>query len=138
MLRKGLRTPKALEVFHNLPSDTETVELLLSESEDIMTEKSPSSENTDIDEEVDDLSVPGPFRISKVTWKNKVSVKIRRLPFIEQKGDPQRKQHPFKILHRNQFFLTLFSISFIGTICTKRIYMLRKKTVHSLLLLYRI
>ncbi|GFV25437.1 uncharacterized protein TNCV_1147071 [Trichonephila clavipes] len=35
-----------------------------------------SRENTDIDEEKYDISVPGPSRIFKVTWKNKASVKI--------------------------------------------------------------
>ncbi|GFU43615.1 uncharacterized protein TNCV_3728561 [Trichonephila clavipes] len=51
-----------------------------------MTAKPPSSENTDIDEEKDDISVPGLSRISKVTWKNKASVKIRNIPFTEQSG----------------------------------------------------
>ncbi|GFY78600.1 uncharacterized protein TNIN_491971 [Trichonephila inaurata madagascariensis] len=55
---------KALEVFHNLPSDIESDESSLSEAEDVMTAKSSSSENTDIDEEKDDISVPGPSRIS--------------------------------------------------------------------------
>ncbi|GFQ79168.1 uncharacterized protein TNCT_529491 [Trichonephila clavata] len=86
MPRKGLSVPEDLEVFHNLHSDIETNELSLSEAEYIMSEKSSSSENTDIDEEVDDISVPGPSRISKVTWKNKASVKIRHLPFTEQSG----------------------------------------------------
>ncbi|GFR23504.1 uncharacterized protein TNCT_12591 [Trichonephila clavata] len=86
MPRKGLSILEALEVFRNLYSDIETDELSLSEAEDIMSEKSSSSENTDIDEEVDDISVPGPSRISKVTWKNKASVKIRHLPFTEQSG----------------------------------------------------
>ncbi|GFY64714.1 hypothetical protein TNIN_92891 [Trichonephila inaurata madagascariensis] len=45
----------ALEVFHNLPSDTESDESSLSEAEDVMTAKSFSSENTDIDEEKDDI-----------------------------------------------------------------------------------
>ncbi|GFR19376.1 hypothetical protein TNCT_208991 [Trichonephila clavata] len=61
-----------------------TDELSLSEAEDIMSEKSSSSEKTDIDEEVDNISVPGPSRISKVTWKNKASVKIRHFPFTKQ------------------------------------------------------
>ncbi|GFQ69595.1 hypothetical protein TNCT_676311 [Trichonephila clavata] len=55
---------KALEVFHNLHYDIETDELSLSEAENIRSEKSSSSENTDIDEEVDDMSVPGPSRTS--------------------------------------------------------------------------
>ncbi|GFS40603.1 uncharacterized protein TNIN_144361 [Trichonephila inaurata madagascariensis] len=84
MPRKGLTIPEALEVFHNLPSDIESDELSLSEAEDVMTAKSSSSENTDIDEEKDDISVPGPSRIFKVTWKNKASVKIRNMPFTEQ------------------------------------------------------
>ncbi|GFR25278.1 hypothetical protein TNCT_421911 [Trichonephila clavata] len=58
MRRKGLSIPEVLEVFHNLHSDIETDELSLSEAEDIMSKKSSSSENTDIDEEVDDKSVP--------------------------------------------------------------------------------
>ncbi|GFQ96597.1 hypothetical protein TNCT_289011 [Trichonephila clavata] len=66
---------EALEEFHILLSIIENDELSLSEAEDIMSEKSSSSENTDIDEEVDDISVPGPSRISKVTWINKASVK---------------------------------------------------------------
>ncbi|GFQ99827.1 uncharacterized protein TNCT_513331 [Trichonephila clavata] len=86
MTRNGLSILEALEIFHNLHSDIETDELSLSEAEDIMSEKSSSSGNTDIDEEVDDVSVPGPSRISKVTWKNKVFVKIRHLPFTEQSG----------------------------------------------------
>ncbi|GFY51528.1 uncharacterized protein TNIN_68461 [Trichonephila inaurata madagascariensis] len=84
MPRKGLTIPEALEVFHNLPSDIESDESSLSEAEDVMTAKSSSSENTDIDEEKDDISVPGPSRIFKVTWKNKASVKIRNMPFTEQ------------------------------------------------------
>ncbi|GFR27473.1 uncharacterized protein TNCT_625431 [Trichonephila clavata] len=76
MTRKGLSIPEALKVFHNLHSDIETDELSLSESKDIVPEKSSSSENTYIDEEVDDISEPEPSRISKVTWKNKASVKI--------------------------------------------------------------
>ncbi|GFY73694.1 uncharacterized protein TNIN_387611 [Trichonephila inaurata madagascariensis] len=84
--RKGLTIPEALEVFHNLPSDIESDESSLSEAEDVMTSKSSSSENNDIDEEKDDISVPGPSRISKVTWKNKASVKIRNIPFTERSG----------------------------------------------------
>ncbi|GFY61049.1 uncharacterized protein TNIN_475071 [Trichonephila inaurata madagascariensis] len=84
MSRKGLTIPEALEVFHNLPSDIESDESLLSEAEDVRTAKSSSSENTDIDEEKDDISVPRPSRIFKVTWKNKASVKIRNMPFTEQ------------------------------------------------------
>ncbi|GFY58395.1 uncharacterized protein TNIN_100521 [Trichonephila inaurata madagascariensis] len=75
MPRKGLTIPEALEVFHNLPSDIESDESSLSEAEDVMTAKSSSSENTDIDEEKDDISVPGPSRIFEVTWKNKASIK---------------------------------------------------------------
>ncbi|GFY70902.1 uncharacterized protein TNIN_328181, partial [Trichonephila inaurata madagascariensis] len=85
----SLRNPtpvrdKALEVFHNLPSDIESDESSLNEAEDVLTAKSSSSENTDIDEEKDDISVPGPSRIFKVTWKNKASVKIRNMPLTEQ------------------------------------------------------
>ncbi|GFY49822.1 uncharacterized protein TNIN_70441 [Trichonephila inaurata madagascariensis] len=69
---------------HNLPSDIESDESSLSEAEDVMTAKSSSSENTDIDEEKGDINVPGPSHIFKVTWKNKVSVKIRNMPFTEQ------------------------------------------------------
>ncbi|GFY38736.1 hypothetical protein TNIN_337801 [Trichonephila inaurata madagascariensis] len=50
-----------------------------------MTAKSSSSENTDIDEEKDDISMPGLSHIFKVTWKNKASVKIRYVPFTEQR-----------------------------------------------------
>ncbi|GFR14303.1 uncharacterized protein TNCT_82251 [Trichonephila clavata] len=102
-----------------------------------MSEKSSSSENTDIGEEIDDISVPGPSRISKVTWENKASVKIRYLPFTEQNG-PSDKTTSLQDPSPISIFLTLFSISFMETICTKRIYLLRKKAVHSLLLLYRI
>ncbi|GFY45048.1 uncharacterized protein TNIN_69201 [Trichonephila inaurata madagascariensis] len=73
MPRKGLTIPEALEVFHTLPSDIESDESSLSEAEGVMTAKSSSRENTDIDEEKDDISVPGPSRIFKVTWKNKAS-----------------------------------------------------------------
>ncbi|GFR23478.1 uncharacterized protein TNCT_248381 [Trichonephila clavata] len=86
MPRKVLSILGGLEVFHNLHSDVETDELSLGEVEDIMSENSSSSGNNDIDEEVDDVSVPGPSSISKVTWKNKASVKIRRLPFTQQSG----------------------------------------------------
>ncbi|GFR23168.1 uncharacterized protein TNCT_248391 [Trichonephila clavata] len=86
MQRKGLSIPEALELFHNLQSDIETDELSLSEAGDIMSEKSSSSENTNIDEEVDDISEPGPSRISKVIREKKASVKIRHLPFTEQCG----------------------------------------------------
>ncbi|GFV94069.1 hypothetical protein TNCV_161761, partial [Trichonephila clavipes] len=41
---------KLPEVFHILPSDIESDESSLSEAEDVMTAKSSSSENTDIDE----------------------------------------------------------------------------------------
>ncbi|GFT97522.1 DDE_3 domain-containing protein [Trichonephila clavipes] len=58
----------------------------LSETEDVTTTKSSSSENTDIDEEKDDLSVTGSSRKNKVTWKNKVSVKIRNIFFTGQSG----------------------------------------------------
>ncbi|GFY54512.1 uncharacterized protein TNIN_229111 [Trichonephila inaurata madagascariensis] len=71
-----------------------------------MTAKSSSSENTDIDEEKDDKSVPGSSRIFKVTWKNKASVKIRNMPFTEQ-SEPSEEitslQDPSpisKILHQ--------------------------------------
>ncbi|GFR29717.1 uncharacterized protein TNCT_483781 [Trichonephila clavata] len=67
MPRKGLSIPEALEVFHNLPSDIETDESSLNEEDDVMTEKVSSSENTDIAEDVYDISVQGPSRISKVT-----------------------------------------------------------------------
>ncbi|GFS45006.1 uncharacterized protein TNIN_141981 [Trichonephila inaurata madagascariensis] len=87
MPRKGLTIPEALAVFHNLPSDIESDESLLSEAEDVMTAKSSSSEHIDIDEEKDDIRVPGPSLIFKVTWKNKASVKIRNMPFTE-KSDP--------------------------------------------------
>ncbi|GFY74386.1 uncharacterized protein TNIN_499861 [Trichonephila inaurata madagascariensis] len=86
MSRNGLTIPEALEVFHNLPSDIESNESKSSEAEDVMIAKSSSSGNTDIDEEKDDISVPGPFSISKVTWKNIASVKIRNIPFTEQSG----------------------------------------------------
>ncbi|GFR00035.1 hypothetical protein TNCT_491321 [Trichonephila clavata] len=66
---------EALEEFNILHSAIENDELSLSEAEDIMSEKSSSSENTDIDEAVDDISWPGPSRISKVTWINKATVK---------------------------------------------------------------
>ncbi|GFU54492.1 transposable element Tcb2 transposase [Trichonephila clavipes] len=46
---------EALEVLHNLPSDIKSDESSLSEAEDVMTAKSSSSENTDIDEEKDDI-----------------------------------------------------------------------------------
>ncbi|GFS60061.1 uncharacterized protein TNIN_229391 [Trichonephila inaurata madagascariensis] len=75
MPRKGLTIPEALEVFHNLPSNIESDESSLSEAEDVMTAKSFSSENTDIDEEKDDISVPGPSCIFEVTWENKASIK---------------------------------------------------------------
>ncbi|GFR31968.1 hypothetical protein TNCT_675711 [Trichonephila clavata] len=51
---KRLSIPEALEEFHNLHSDIETDELSLSDADDIMSEKSSLSENTDIDEEIDD------------------------------------------------------------------------------------
>ncbi|GFV56861.1 uncharacterized protein TNCV_146131 [Trichonephila clavipes] len=87
MSRKRLTIPGALEVFHNLPSDIESNESSLSEAEDVMTGKSSSaSENTNIDEEKDDISVPELFRISKVTWKNKASVNIRNISFTERSG----------------------------------------------------
>ncbi|GFY71604.1 uncharacterized protein TNIN_168211 [Trichonephila inaurata madagascariensis] len=57
MPRKGLTIPEALEVFHNSPSDIESDESSLSEAEDVMTAKSSSSKNTDIDEEKDDISI---------------------------------------------------------------------------------
>ncbi|GFY50059.1 uncharacterized protein TNIN_4871 [Trichonephila inaurata madagascariensis] len=82
---------KALEVFHNLPSDFESDESPLSEAEDVITAKSSSSENTDIDEEKNDISVPGPSRISKVTWKNKASVKTPEISLLLNKVDPQMK-----------------------------------------------
>ncbi|GFY61287.1 uncharacterized protein TNIN_250821 [Trichonephila inaurata madagascariensis] len=84
MSRKGLIIPEALEVFHNLPSDIESDESSLSEAEDVMIAKSSSSENTDIDEEKDDISVPGPSSIFKVTCGKKASVKIPNMPFTEQ------------------------------------------------------
>ncbi|GFY50800.1 uncharacterized protein TNIN_184831 [Trichonephila inaurata madagascariensis] len=84
MPRKGLTIPEALEVFHNLPSDIESDESSLSEAEDVMTAKSSSSENTDIDEEKNDISVPGPSRISKVTWKKSVC-KDPKYPFLLNK-----------------------------------------------------
>ncbi|GFY43087.1 piggyBac transposable element-derived protein 4 [Trichonephila inaurata madagascariensis] len=115
MPRKGLTIPEALEVFHNLPSDFESDESSLSEAEDVITAKSSSSENTDIDEEKDDISVPGLSRISKVTWKNKASVKIRNIPFTEQSGPSDEitsLQDPSPI----SIFFTLFSISFIEKI----------------------
>ncbi|GFS58129.1 uncharacterized protein TNIN_360291 [Trichonephila inaurata madagascariensis] len=65
-LRSQSHSMEALEVFHNLPSDIESDESSLSEAEDVMTAKSSSSENTDIDEEKDDISVPGPSRIFEV------------------------------------------------------------------------
>ncbi|GFT34477.1 transposable element Tcb2 transposase [Trichonephila clavipes] len=65
-LAKRLTIPEALEVFHNLLSDIGSDESYLNEAEDVMTAKSSSSENTDIDEEKDDISVPGPSGISKV------------------------------------------------------------------------
>ncbi|GFV33730.1 uncharacterized protein TNCV_4568451 [Trichonephila clavipes] len=105
---------KVLEVFHNFPSDIESEESSLNETEDVMTAKSSSSKNTDIDEEKDDISVPGPSRISKVTWKNKASVKIRNIPFTEQSGPSDEitsLQDPSPI----KIFFTLFSISFIET-----------------------
>ncbi|GFQ66948.1 o-acyltransferase like protein [Trichonephila clavata] len=58
---------EALEVFHNLHSDIETDELSLGEAEDIMSEKSSSSENTDIDEEVDDIMVDASGRLPSGT-----------------------------------------------------------------------
>ncbi|GFY68338.1 uncharacterized protein TNIN_124551 [Trichonephila inaurata madagascariensis] len=67
MPRKGLTILEALEVFHSLPSDIESNESSLSEAEDVMTAKLSSNENTDIDEEKDDISVPEPSRISKGT-----------------------------------------------------------------------
>ncbi|GFV65920.1 uncharacterized protein TNCV_3360361 [Trichonephila clavipes] len=104
------------KVFHNLPSDIESNESSFSEAEDVITAKSSSqSKNTDIDEEKDDISVPGPSRIAKVTWKNKVSVKIQNIPFTEQSGHSDEiisHQDPLLI----SIFLTLFSISFIETI----------------------
>ncbi|GFS74681.1 uncharacterized protein TNCV_3978141 [Trichonephila clavipes] len=115
MPRKGLTIPEALEVFPNLPSDIECDESSLSEADDVMTAKSTSSENTDIDEEKDDICVPGPSRISKATWKNKVSVKIRNIPFNEQSGPSDEitsLQDPSPI----SIFFTLFSISFLETI----------------------
>ncbi|GFY38728.1 uncharacterized protein TNIN_51851 [Trichonephila inaurata madagascariensis] len=69
MPRKILTIPEALEVFHNLPSDIESDESSLSEAEDVMTAKSSSSENTDINEEKDDISVPGPSRHQKFPEK---------------------------------------------------------------------
>ncbi|GFV48726.1 uncharacterized protein TNCV_625131 [Trichonephila clavipes] len=82
MPTKGLTIPKALKVFHNIPSDIQSDELSLSEAEDVMNAKSSSNENSIIDEKKrGDISVPGPSRIFKVTWKNKASVKI---PFTEQ------------------------------------------------------
>ncbi|GFY39062.1 uncharacterized protein TNIN_389791 [Trichonephila inaurata madagascariensis] len=81
----------ALEVFHNLPSDFESDESSLSEEEDVITAKSSSSENTDIDEEKNDISVPGPSRTSKVTWKNKASVKTPKISLLLNKVDPQMK-----------------------------------------------
>ncbi|GFY47383.1 trafficking protein particle complex subunit 8 [Trichonephila inaurata madagascariensis] len=54
------------------------------EEEDVMTAKSSSSKSTHIDEEKDDISVQGPSRIFKVTWKNKAPVKIRNMHFTEQ------------------------------------------------------
>ncbi|GFU18530.1 uncharacterized protein TNCV_4175371 [Trichonephila clavipes] len=86
MPRKRLIIPEALEVFNNLPSDIECNEPLLSKGENVMFVKSSSRENTDIDEEKDDINVPGPSLISKITWKNKASVKIRNIPFTEQRG----------------------------------------------------
>ncbi|GFW81240.1 uncharacterized protein TNCV_375881 [Trichonephila clavipes] len=69
MRRKGLTIPETLEVFHNLPSDFESDESSLSDAEGVMTAKSSSTENTDIDEEKDDISVPGPSRISSYLEK---------------------------------------------------------------------
>ncbi|GFR24081.1 uncharacterized protein TNCT_81611 [Trichonephila clavata] len=119
---------EALEDFHNLHSDIETDELSLSEAEDIMSEKSSSSENTYIDEEVDDISVPGPSHISKVTGKNKASVKIRHLPFTEQSGPSDETtslQDPSLI----SIFLTLFSISFLKQFVPNKCY--AKRSIHS-------
>ncbi|GFY55832.1 uncharacterized protein TNIN_26171 [Trichonephila inaurata madagascariensis] len=132
MPRKGLTIPEALEVFHNLPSDFESDESSLSEAEDVMTAKSSSSENTDIDAEKDDISVPGPSRISKVTWKNKASVKIRNIPFTEQSGPSDEitsLQDPSPI----SIFFTSFSISFIETIVyqTNLYAMQKRQCVHS-------
>ncbi|GFY61457.1 uncharacterized protein TNIN_464951 [Trichonephila inaurata madagascariensis] len=93
-----------------------------------MIAKSSSSENTDIDEEKDDISVPGPSCISKVTWKNKASVKIRNIPFTEQSGPSDEitsLQDPSPI----SIFFTLFSISFIETIVYKRIFICFKGNV---------
>ncbi|GFY38250.1 uncharacterized protein TNIN_295451 [Trichonephila inaurata madagascariensis] len=90
MPRKGLTIPEALEVFHNLPSDIESDESSLSEAEDVMAAKSSSSENTDIDEGKDDISVPGTSRIFEVTWKNKASIKIRNTLLLN-KASPQMK-----------------------------------------------
>ncbi|GFS78231.1 uncharacterized protein TNCV_3171951 [Trichonephila clavipes] len=59
MPRKGLTIPGALEVFHNLPSDIKSDESSLGEAEDVMTAKSSSRENTDIEEEKDDISTRG-------------------------------------------------------------------------------
>ncbi|GFY46675.1 uncharacterized protein TNIN_78231 [Trichonephila inaurata madagascariensis] len=81
MPRKGLTIPEVLEVFHNLSSDIESDESLLSEAQDVMTAKSSSSEKTAIGEEKDDINVPGPSRISKVTWKNKAFLKDPKYPF---------------------------------------------------------
>ncbi|GFW62033.1 uncharacterized protein TNCV_1684641 [Trichonephila clavipes] len=88
---KGLTIPGALEVFHNLPSDIDSDESSLSESEDVLTAKSSSSKYSDIDEGKYGISVSGPSRISKVTWKNKVSVKIQNIPFTEQRLMTVRK-----------------------------------------------
>ncbi|GFU26149.1 hypothetical protein TNCV_5105941 [Trichonephila clavipes] len=52
---KGLAIPEALEVFHNLPSDIESDESSLNEADDVMTAKSSSNENTNIDEEKEDI-----------------------------------------------------------------------------------
>ncbi|GFY45961.1 uncharacterized protein TNIN_272271 [Trichonephila inaurata madagascariensis] len=91
MPRTRLTIPEALEVFHNLPSDIESDESSLNEAEDVMNAKSSSSENTDIDEEKDGISVPGPSRIFKFTWKNKASVKILKISLLLNKVDPQMK-----------------------------------------------
>ncbi|GFV67105.1 uncharacterized protein TNCV_819141 [Trichonephila clavipes] len=71
MPRKGLIIPEALEVFNNLPSDIECDEPLLSKAENVMTVKSSSRENTDIDEEKDDIRVPGPSLYLKLLGKIK-------------------------------------------------------------------
>ncbi|GFW02651.1 tnp_zf-ribbon_2 domain-containing protein [Trichonephila clavipes] len=67
---------KLWKYFTTLPSDIESDESSLGEAEDVVTAKSSSSENTNIDEENDDNSYSGPVKLK--FRKHTVSEKDRR------------------------------------------------------------